>query len=327
MLRAMKDTADIAFGRDAVISRRELKPFVKRTDREGLCHFCGHTAALLVTGGMVYAALGSLWVVPATLLHGFVMAFLFAPVHECSHGTPFRTRWLNETVYWVYALVYLVPPTFFRYSHGTHHTYTQIRGKDPDMVLPERSTVFDYLYYVSAVPFWMRNLRWYVQHALGRVRPSERYFLPDGQLPRVYREARIIWVLYALVGLTAVYFASWTPVTLWLIPRVVGEPFMRWIRVAEHVECPESADLRINTRTTRAPAWLKVLFWNMPYHAEHHLCPSVPFHALPALHRKVGGQLHDVGEGYLRVHAYILGRLRRGEGVTWAADGEAVARR
>jgi len=25
------------------------------------------------------------------------------------------------------------------------------------------------------------------------------------------------------------------------------------------------------------------LFWNMPYHAEHHMLPAVPFHALPGL--------------------------------------------
>src|SRR3546814_16330524 len=76
--------------------------------------------------------------------------------------------------------------------------------------------------------------------------------------------------------------------TYWIIPRFMGEPVMRWIRVAEHTGCAENGDLRSNTRTTRAPKWFHLLFWNMSYHAEHHLCPAVPFHALSSEERRVG---------------------------------------
>ena len=31
--------------------------------------------------------------------------------------------------------------------------------------------------------------------------------------------------------------------------------------------------------------------WNMPYHAEHHAYPSVPFHALPQLHKALDSEL------------------------------------
>ncbi len=39
----------------------------------------------------------------------------------------------------------------------------------------------------------------------------------------------------------------------------------------------------------------------MPYHAEHHIFPTVPFHALPEFHQKVGAQLQEVSHGY---HAF-----------------------
>ena len=125
-----------AFGSDKVIDRKTLMPFVKRTDRHGLINLAGHGAALGATGYLLALSLGTWWVVPAMLAHGFVMALLFAPTHECSHGTAFRSRWLNETVFWMVSLIYLVPPTFFRYAHAAHHTYTQIRGNDPDMIMP-----------------------------------------------------------------------------------------------------------------------------------------------------------------------------------------------
>ena len=43
------------------------------------------------------------------------------------------------------------------------------------------------------------------------------------------------------------------------------------------------------TRTSAAAVHprvaVRVLFWNMPYHAEHHAFPDVPFHHLPAVSR------------------------------------------
>lgn len=311
------------FGRDSIIDRKGLKTFVKRSNGPGLVHFFGHMGLLAVTGYLVFLSLESWWVVPAMLAHGAVMAFLFAPAHECSHGTAFRTRWLNEAAYWTVCLIYLVPPTFFRYAHATHHTYTQIRGSDPDM-MPQRMTVWGYIYYVSAIPFWIRGLRWFVLLPLGRVEPDQRYYLPESEIPRVVREGRIIWALYGAVAVLALYAGSWAPVIYWLIPRLVGEPFMRWTRIAEHAECAEGGDLRQNTRTTKAPAWFHFLFWNMSYHAEHHLCPMVPFHALDRLHERIGGQLHPVGEGYLPVHRDVLAKIGRHQGVTWASQPQAA---
>ena len=69
-------------------------------------------------------------------VHGIVLACLFAPMHECSHGTAFRTRWLNEFAYRLVSLVYISQPTWYRYRHAVHHTYTQIQGKTRPCVLP-----------------------------------------------------------------------------------------------------------------------------------------------------------------------------------------------
>jgi fatty acid desaturase len=34
----------------------------------------------------------------------------------------------------------------------------------------------------------------------------------------------------------------------------------------------------------------------MPFHSEHHVCPQVPFFALPALNKLARNQLHPMGE-------------------------------
>lgn len=307
---------DQVFGREEVIHRKALKLFTRRTDHHGLLQISAHLGLLVLTGTGVWWSVGSLYLIPALVAHAVVMAFLFAPCHECSHGTAFRTQGLNEAVYWVVCLIYMVPPTMFRYAHAAHHSWTQIRGQDPDM-LPERMTLLDYGIYVSGYPFWKRNLGWFLRHPLGIIAPEQRRYLPDAEVARVIAEGRLILVLYGAIALGAVITSSTAPLLLWIIPRLLGEPVMRWLRIAEHGECAETGDLRQNTRTTLTNRMIRWLFWNMPYHAEHHLCPMVPFHALGRLHQAVGHQLHPLGQGYPAVHAEVLGKIARHQGVTW----------
>ena len=42
-------------------------------------------------------------------------------------------------------------------------------------------------------------------------------------------------------------------------------------------------DHRLNSWTVRMNRLHRYLYWNMNFHIEHHMFPSVPFHALPFL--------------------------------------------
>src|SRR5471032_3152590 len=70
----------------------ELKSLSVRSDTHGLARLSGHLGALFLTGALVLATRGSWWVVPALILHGYVLIFLFCALHEATHYTPFRTR-------------------------------------------------------------------------------------------------------------------------------------------------------------------------------------------------------------------------------------------
>ena len=84
---------------------------------------------------------------------------------------------------------------------------------------------------------------------------------------------------------------------------------MRFVRMTEHVGRPCARDATVNTRTCLVSAPWRFLAWNMPYHAEHHFAPSVPFHALPALHDRLEGHLHVEPGGYLGAHVDMLRRI------------------
>ncbi len=300
------------YGQAEVITRKELKPFLKRTDLHGLLNIGGHFALIGVTGWLTLSVYGTWWLVPALLVHGIVVSYLFAPMHECSHGTPFRRRWLNETIFYLVSFIYLVQPIMFRYSHAAHHTYTNIRGWDPDMVWPEKPSRWDYIRFVSSIPTWWGYLKWDWNHAVrGRLGPADDWYVPESEHPRIVREARVwfvvfvgIWVVAWLLGIAGELFL------LWIAARLVGEPFMRMVRVSEHWECEETGDLRENTRSTQVSRILYFLAWNMDYHAEHHLAPLTPFHQLPKLHDKVGEKLHEMGDSHPAVHRDVLEAMR-----------------
>jgi fatty acid desaturase len=72
---------------------------------------------LAATGSLLAVTRGGLLILPALILHGIVLVFLFAPLHESLHRTAFRSRWLNNGVAWFAGLVLLLPPDWFRAFH------------------------------------------------------------------------------------------------------------------------------------------------------------------------------------------------------------------
>jgi fatty acid desaturase len=64
-----------------------------------------------------------------------------------------------------------------------------------------------------------------------------------------------------------------------------------------------------NTRTTFTNAVVRFIAWNMPFHAEHHAYPSVPFHRLPDFHEIVRQHLKTTERGYARFHGRYASTL------------------
>jgi fatty acid desaturase len=54
---------------------------------------------------------------------------------------------------------------------------------------------------------------------------------------------------------------------------------------------------------------LRWLAWNMPYHAEHHAFPALPFHALPSAHALLRDHIAVQARGYLAAHRQIIAGL------------------
>lgn len=292
-----------AFADPSVIDSRELRTYMPRSNRPALLRCAGLVVVQFATGLIVWFALGSLWLLPAMALHGFVLVHWFALLHECAHMTAFKTRSINNWVAWVCGIAINLGPRYFQYEHTQHHTYTQNLAQDPQHItLPENFPA--YLFYLSGLPYWYFQFKSLFSHAFNRVPENEKIFLTPAFEMEVVQEARILCSIYAVILVLAVANGWLWPLYLWIVPLLLGEPAMRFIRMSEHVGMPMSGDLTINTRTNHVAWPYRVLCWNMNYHAEHHFAPSVPFHALPALNRRIGNHLPQTG-GYIDAHQQI----------------------
>jgi fatty acid desaturase len=296
------------------LDKPALAAFMRCTNWQGLLFVAGHVATLAAGVWLVWATLGAWWVAPAMVLHGIVVVHLFAPLHECAHFTAFKSRGLNRVVGVACGVAIGVPFLFFRLEHIAHHRFTQDRARDPQLI-PLAAGWAGHVWYLSSIPYWQNLIGDLVRHALGRYRPAEREFLRDDVLPAVTREARLMLLFYVAILAGSVALQSWAALVYWLGPRILGEPFMRAIRMSEHVGCDEDPDMLKNTRTVAHPlAPVRWLAWNMCWHTAHHYQPGVPFHLLPKFHAIIGRAVVHSERNYLAAHRHIFAMIsaRRG---------------
>ncbi|HEX4151869.1 MAG TPA: fatty acid desaturase [Steroidobacteraceae bacterium] len=291
------------------LDRDTLQRLSQRSDAHGLRQLVLHMALLGATASLVFASRGRLWLLPAMLIHGIALDFLFCALHESVHRTAFASRALNDAVAWVAGALLLLPPQFFRAFHFAHHRFTQDPARDPELGRPPPATLTSYLWHLSGMPNWARRITVTVRHAwTGRVREP---FVADGKQGAIIREARILWAVYAAVIAVSLVFRSDAALLYWIIPAILGQPFLRAYLLAEHTGCALGDDTYANTRTTYTNAAVRALTWQMPYHVEHHAFPAVPFYALRRLNQLLRPRIQVSAPGYLAVQAGLIRRMRR----------------
>ena len=290
------------------LDRASVRALSQRSDARGALQLGVHLGLLGCTGVVVAASRGHAWLPAALILHGIVLSFLFCALHESIHRTAFASRWLNDAVAWVCGALLMLPPEYFRCFHFAHHRFTQQPGRDPELALGPPATAAAWAWRVSGLPYWGERVKVTLRHALtGRATEA---FIPADRSAAVVREARLLWLLYLGVTAASLWLRRDAALVYWVFPALLGQPFLRLFLLAEHTGCPYVEDMLANTRTTRTNRAVLILAWRMPYHAEHHCCPSVPFHALRRLHALIGGRVEVTAPGYLALHLGLLRRFR-----------------
>jgi fatty acid desaturase len=248
---------------------------------------------LRATDGASFALLVSLLpVVLITPIH-------WGLIHEGIHGQLLRSRRANETVARLLAIALAMPFDAVRFGHLMHHRFTREAFDRPD--------VDD-----ARAPRWLRRIGWYAR-LLGGLYVAEllapllafmplrlaqaviergvdahgaegqqvqRLFSKHVQDPANRRHARRDWlcsiVLYAFAF--ALYGKAWPVLLLAMYLRGL------WLSLADNLpHYGVAMDEPGRARDFRVPRGLGLLLMNHHLHRQHHLHPTLPWVALPAL--------------------------------------------
>ncbi len=223
------------------MARDTLRALNARSNRQGLLHFAGHLLAIAITGLLVYLApIHWVLLIPAMVLHGFAIVTLFAPMHECVHRTPFRSRWLNRGIGWIAGFGAFINSDYYYRYHHWHHRFTQDPDNDPELAIPKPRTLAEYAWRICGIPYWRGKINDMLTVSLGRV--SHLPFIPAHGQRGVIWSMRAQAALYLLIILGSVLLKSEALLIYWLLPALLGQPLLRSITIAEHTHCSENAN-------------------------------------------------------------------------------------
>ena len=290
------------------LEQGELQALSQRTDAAAAVRAGVQLALLGGSAAVILLASDALPWWTAFLVQVLLQFAMFGMLHETVHGTAFASPRANAVCRWLAAIWQFAPPAWMRAFHFQHHRHTHELALDPElsrmpsMVRWPRGVLW--LANASGLPILFGRVAFTLVAATGipalyrRVLP----YVADAARPAVARDARVLLCVHAAIVAIAIGLA---PAVAWLyVAALAAHAILSLYIACEHRGLPEQGDVLQRTRSLRAGRLLRFLLWNMPWHAEHHAYPSVPFHALPALHELLRPRLVHSGRSVLDLHLH-----------------------
>lgn len=291
-----------------LFSREEIRMLTERSDAHGF-FAVGFTWGVIVAmlALLAWAAQQSLAIATPVFAFAFIVLggrhlALAILMHEASHGTLFKTKWLNDVFAdWVCARPIWGDVQKYRAHHFIHHSKTGL-PEDTDISLVTglpcsrgsllRKFIRDLSGYTGLKFLFGRVLmdagviKWTVATDI-QVLPANgrRWYHYVGEFARNSWRAGVAQLV--LFGLAAAAGHAWL-YGMFVLSYLTPFPLILRIRsMAEHACTAQIADMFQNTRSTRAGllARMTVAPHRVNYHIEHHVMASVPFWKLPLMHR------------------------------------------
>jgi fatty acid desaturase len=300
----MSMTGPFVSGRSASnpVPHAVLRALSARRNAPAAIRMASHLGAIAMVGALILIVsnrYGLAWALPLVLCQGFLIAFLFMPLHETAHKTAFRTRWPNVVFGQLCGAAIGFPYEYYSVFHWEHHRHTQDPDKDPELlVMPPLTSGARLVLAFSGALQVSGRLRLLLKHAIAGTVTAP--WVPADKRRLIVREARAYLLAYALLLIVSVVLQTPVLLLVWIAPLLFGQFFLRPYLYAEHTGCGRTRSAFENTRTTYTNAVVKWFAWNMPYHVEHHAYPSVPFHALRDLNGLIAGRIIHGEQGYPR---------------------------
>ena len=118
------------------IPKEKMRELLERRDGPAIRDTLLWFALLFVFGYGGYVLWGSWWAILPFAIYGVLYASVSdSRWHESSHGTAFKTDWMNNALYELASFMVLRESIPWRWSHTRHHSDTIIVGRDPEIAV------------------------------------------------------------------------------------------------------------------------------------------------------------------------------------------------
>ena len=296
-----------------------LKELTTKSDLKGLAHALTFLLIYLGTVGVaLYFFLTQQWVLMViaayvhSIFHGFVG--MGAAVHELSHGTAFKTKWLNEFFFRLFAFLTWNSYFHFKESHKRHHQYT---GYDVlDMEIQREPIPYTIAQVIGWFTFdWVhfKNIMGTnLAHAMGNTDVDFFFWCPllskdNIKTKSLIRWARILFIGHGILLALFIYFQLWILIFTVTFGYFFATFLVHGCEIQQHSGLMRNVpDWRVVAYTASFGPIMSFLYWNMNFHAEHHMYSAVPFYNLPKLHRLLEPDLAKPIKGYWRGLFHVL---------------------
>ena len=119
------------------VPRARMRKLLERRDGPGIRDTILWFALIIGLGVATVVLWPSWWAVLPYLCYAVLYASSSdSRWHESSHGTAFKTDWMNNALYEVASFMVMRESVVWRWSHTRHHSDTIIVGRDPEIVVP-----------------------------------------------------------------------------------------------------------------------------------------------------------------------------------------------
>lgn len=295
------------------IPREKMRELLERKNGPAIIDTTIWFSLMGISGYFIYALWGTWWVIMPILIYSVLYASSSdSRWHESSHGTAFKTDWMNNVLYEISSFMVFRQSTLWRWSHTRHHSDTIIVGRDPEIATPRPPDIPGIILNLFALKSAPAEIKKLLRHASGTIGPVEKQYLPESEYKKVIVTARWWFVIYGTVIALAIYFQSFLPLFYIGIPTLIGSYMIIVYGLTQHSGLQENVlDHRLNCRTIYMNRVHRFLYWNMNYHLEHHMFPLVPYHNLPKLHALIKDYCPTPYNGLISTWREIIPALKR----------------
>ena len=277
------------------VDKETYKSLTKKSDYLGLRHVLTWLFFLILIGYFAFITWGTLWSFFWFFIYGNIFMACDPIRHDCQHNLAFKSKWLNTFFYQLTSFMFSYEPVRWRWSHFRHHSHTlSVEGiYDHEIQITKPTDLFLVL----------------LMH-IGIVTPIMEDCIPVKERSKCRVSALIHVSLWILIIGSSIFFQTWLPALYLLLPFVYGTTFMQTIHFMQHAGLQNNVkDHRLSVRTVKLNPIFSFLNWNMEYHLEHHMFPTVPSYNLKKLNKVIKDQLPQPKKGIFDAYKEIIPTL------------------